>query len=77
MGHERRDVVGRRGSLGVKPEIRVYSSSEHVLNERARSHEVVGRDQDRRVVLFWRMKGCGGRRRKRRLDGGLRRFLPF
>ena len=77
MGHKRRDIVGRRGSLGVKPEVRVYSSSEHVLDERTRSHEVVGRDQDRGVVLFWRMRGCGGRRRNRRLDGGLRRFLPL
>ena len=77
MGHERRDIVGRGGSLGVEPKVRVDAPSEHVLNERTRSHEVVGRDQDRRVVLFWRMKGCGGRRRKRRLDGGLRRFLPL
>ena len=59
MGHEGRDVVGRRGSLGVETEVRVYSASKHVLDQRTRGHEVVGRDQDRRVVLFRRMKGCG------------------
>ena len=77
MGHKRRDVVGRRGSLGVEAKVRVYSPSEHVLDQRTRGHKVAGRNEDRWVVLFWRVRGCGGWRREGRFDGGLRCFLPL
>ena len=77
MRHEGRDVVGRRGGLGVESKVGVYAASKHVLDQRTRGHEVVSRNKDRRVVLFRRVRGCRAWRREGRFDGGLRCFLPL
>ena len=77
MRHEGRDVVGRRGSLGIEAKVRIYPASKHVLDQRTRGHEVASRNEDRRVVLFRRVRGCGAWRREGRFDGGLRCLLPL
>ena len=59
MGHEGRDVVGRRGGLGIEPKVCVYFASNHVLDQGTWGHGVVDRNEDGWIVLFRRVSGCG------------------
>ena len=58
-GHERRDVIGRWGGLGVEAEIGVYFPAHQVLDQGTWRHGVVDRDQNGGVIMFRRVSGCG------------------
>ena len=66
MGHERRDVVGRRRGLGVEPKVCVYLPTNQVLDQGTWRHGVVDRDENGRVVMFRRVSRDNDRRLKGR-----------